>query len=117
MILRSPRLRHTLVAIVLAQSLCSIAAHAAPAGEPANGRLRERPNIVFLYTDDQAHWAMGAYGNREIQTPHLDALARRGAIFRNAFTITPVCSPSRAALMTSRYPSELGITDWIDPRK
>ena len=60
---------------------------------------------------------MGAYGNREIKTPNLDSLARRGAMFGNAFTITPVCSPSRAALMTSRYPSELGIADWIDPRK
>jgi len=60
---------------------------------------------------------MGAYGNREIKTPHLDRLARRGAIFRNAFTVTPVCSPSRAALLTSRYSSELGIADWIDPQK
>jgi uncharacterized sulfatase len=77
----------------------------------------QRPHIVFLYTDDQAQWAVGAYGNREIATPYLDRLAQRGAIFRNAFTVTPVCSPSRAALMTSRYPSEIGIADWIDPRK
>jgi choline-sulfatase len=75
-----------------------------------------RPNIVFLYTDDQAQWALGAYGNREIKTPNLDSLARRGAIFQSAFTVTPVCSPSRAALLTSHYPSELGIADWIDPR-
>ena len=79
--------------------------------------LRSRPNLVFLYTDDQAQWALGAYGNREIKTPNLDDLARRGAIFRNAFTVTPVCSPSRAACMTSRFPNELGIADWIDPRK
>jgi choline-sulfatase len=51
---------------------------------------------VFLYTDDQARWAVGAYGNREIQTPNLDRIAREGALFRNAFTATPVCSPSRA---------------------
>jgi choline-sulfatase len=85
--------------------------------EPSQGDSRPRPNFVFLCTDDQAQWAVGAYGNREIKTPNLDTLARRGAIFRNAFAITPVCSPSRAALMTSRYPSELGIADWIDPRK
>jgi hypothetical protein len=72
---------------------------------------RSRPNIVFLYTDDQAQWAMGAYGNRDIKTPHLDNLARSGAVFRNAFTVTLVCSPSRAALMTSRYPTEMGIAD------
>ena len=86
---------------------------------PHTGQLdsHSRPNIIFLCTDDQAQWAVGAYGNREIKTPNMDRLAARGAIFRNAFTITPVCSPSRAALMTSRYPSELGIADWIDPRK
>jgi uncharacterized sulfatase len=93
----------------------------AATGVVADGSERadagSRPNIVFLYTDDQAQWALGAYGNREIKTPHLDRLARGGAIFRNAFTVTPVCSPSRAALMTSRYPTELGIADWIDPRK
>jgi Sulfatase len=49
-----------------------------------------RPNIMFLYTDDQAQWAMGAYGNQDIKTPHLDSLARSGAIFRDAFTVTPV---------------------------
>ncbi len=84
-------------------------------GEAGEYRIPQRPNIVFLYTDDQAQWALGAYGNRDIKTPHLDRLARRGAIFRNAFTVTPVCSPSRAALMTSRYPSELGIADFINP--
>jgi choline-sulfatase len=85
--------------------------------QPAQLDHHSRPNIIFLCTDDQAQWAVGAYGNREIKTPNMDRLAARGAIFRNAFTITPVCSPSRAALMTSRYPSELGIADWIDPRK
>ncbi len=61
----------------------------------------DRPSIVFLYTDDQAQWAMGAYGNREIRTPNLDRLARQGALFRNAFTLTPACSPPRARLMSA----------------
>jgi uncharacterized sulfatase len=90
------------------------------AGRTIEGRQKidspSRPNIIFLYTDDQAQWALGAYGNADIKTPNLDRLAQRGAIFKSAFTITPVCSPSRAALMTSRLPSELGIADWIDPR-
>src|SRR5882762_5769413 len=75
-----------------------------------------RPNLVFLYTDDQARWAVGAYGNREVRTPSLDRLAREGALFRNAFTATPVCSPSRASMFTGRYPTQFGIDDWIDPR-
>jgi len=75
----------------------------------------ERPNILFLFTDDQAPWALGFEGHPDASTPNLDRLFARGAYLPNAFTVTPVCSPSRASLMTSRYGSELGITDWIHP--
>jgi len=76
----------------------------------------DRPNILFIYTDDQARWAVGAYGNKEIHTPNLDRIAREGALFQNAFTVTPVCPPSRASMFTSRYPTQFGIADWIDPK-
>ncbi|MGP0068488.1 MAG: sulfatase [Isosphaeraceae bacterium] len=108
------RIAWILATSVIAGMPFSLKGQGAEPGRPAS---LPRPNIVFLCTDDQAQWAMGAYGNRDIRTPNLDRLARRGAIFRNAFTVTPVCSPSRAALMTSRYGTELGIRDWIDPRK
>ena len=76
----------------------------------------EPPNIIFLLTDDQAAWAVGA-NDSQAKTPHMDRLFHEGAHLENAFTVTPVCSPSRASLMTSRYGSELGITDWIHPRR
>ena len=76
----------------------------------------ERPNIVFVYTDDQAPTAAGFAGNQELKTPHMDRLAREGAHLKNAFVTTPVCSPARAGVMTSRYGTELGILDWISPR-
>jgi uncharacterized sulfatase len=76
----------------------------------------ERPNILFVYTDDQALWTLGASGYRSARTPNMDRLAREGAYFTNAFTTTPVCSPSRAGLLTSRYGSELGVTDWLNPK-
>lgn len=72
-----------------------------------------RPNILFVLTDDQAPWAFGASGDPNASTPNMDKLAKKGAIFRNAFTTTPVCSPSRASIMTSRYASEYGIFDFI----
>ena len=77
----------------------------------------DRPNILFIFTDDQAPWAVGVSGNPLARTPHMDRIAREGAYLPNAYTVTPVCSPSRASLMTSRYGTELGITDWIHPRR
>ncbi len=75
------------------------------------------PNILFVFTDDQAPWALGFTkdGHPAADTPHMNQLASDGAYLPNSFTITPVCSPSRASLMTSRYGTEVGITDWIKP--
>ena len=72
------------------------------------------PNILFIYTDDQAAWALGSV-NPDFHTPNLDRLFARGAVLSNAFVTTPVCSPSRAGLLASRYGTEVGITDWISP--
>ncbi len=76
-----------------------------------------KPNIVFVYTDDQAPWALGLSGHPHASTPNMDKLFRRGAYLPNSFTVTPVCSPSRASLISSRYGSEVGLTDWINPRR
>lgn len=80
------------------------------------GSAAERPNILFVYTDDQAPWALGMSGDPNADTPNLDALAKEGAYLPWCFTVTPVCSPSRVELWTSRYGSEMGITDWIKPK-
>jgi uncharacterized sulfatase len=71
-------------------------------------------NIISICTDDQARWAVGAYGNKDVRTPNMDRLAREGALFTNAFVNTPVCSPSRASFLTGqRSVMRLGITDFI----
>ena len=72
-----------------------------------------RPNILFIYTDDQAPWALGASGDPNAHTPNMDRLAAEGAYLKNAFVTTPVCSPSRVSLMTSQYAEEYGILDFI----
>lgn len=76
-----------------------------------------RPNILLFLTDDHGAWANGCYGNGEILTPTLDALAARGVRCANAFTPTPVCSPARAALLTGRTASQIGIHDWIQDQE
>ncbi len=80
-------------------------------------RADSKPNILFVYTDDQAAWALGLSGHPHASTPNMDKLFRRGAYLTNSFTVTPVCTPSRTSLITSRYGSELGLTDWLNPRR
>lgn len=75
--------------------------------------LPDRPNILFILSDDQGAWALGCAGNREIETPHLDRLAAMGTRFENFFCASPVCSPARATLLTGRIPSQHGIHDWL----
>lgn len=75
----------------------------------------ERWNLISIVTDDQAPWTIGEYGNRESRTPNMDRICREGARFTNAFTATPVCSPSRVSFMTGLYGTQVGITDWIAP--
>lgn len=73
----------------------------------------KRPNILFIFTDDQAYWTLSKTGNPNAHTPNIDKLASEGAFFTNAFVTTPVCSPSRASIMTSQYASEYNILDFI----
>jgi len=82
----------------------------------AKGSDVRKPNVVFILTDDQAPWALGLSGHPHADTPHLDKLFKQGMWLKKSYVVTPVCSPSRTSLMTSRYGSELGVTDWIHPR-
>ena len=68
---------------------------------------KEQPNILFLIADDWSYPHAGVYGDPVVQTPTFDFLAEKGALFTNAFTAAPSCSPSRAAILTSRYPHQL----------
>lgn len=72
----------------------------------------KRPNIIFLLTDDHRWDALGAMGNNIILTPHLDALAKRGILFRNAHVTTAICMVSRASLLSGQYMSRHGINDF-----
>ena len=81
-------------------------------GGRAMAGTAEKPNIIIVNTDDHAQWAVGAYGNKEIHTPNMDRLAREGVRFNRAFT-KPVCSPSRAMVLTGQYSHRLGIPDYI----
>jgi arylsulfatase A-like enzyme len=73
-----------------------------------------QPNIIFILIDDLGWRDLGCYGSTFYETPHLDQLAAEGMRFTDAYAACPVCSPTRASILTGKYPATLGITDWID---
>jgi arylsulfatase A-like enzyme len=82
----------------------AIAALAAPGGLPA----ASPPNVVIFYADDLGWGELGCQGNPQIPTPHIDAIARNGVRFTQGYVAATYCSPSRAGLMTGRYPTRFG---------
>ena len=73
----------------------------------------DKPNILFILSDDQGAWAMGCAGNKDISTPNLDRLASTGVRFENFFCASPVCSPARATILTGQIPSQHGVQDFL----
>ena len=76
----------------------------------------KNPNIIFILVDDLGWTDVGFMGSKYYETPNIDKLAGEGMIFTNAYASCAVCSPTRASIMTGRYPARLGITDWIRTR-
>src|SRR3954463_11150890 len=72
-----------------------------------------RPNVLFILTDNHGAWTLGCYGNKEIQTPNIDRLAKEGMRFTRAFCNNSVCSPSRATFLTGLLPSQHGVHAYI----
>ena len=82
---------------------------------PPSARRKDRPNILFIMADQHRGECMGCDGNRAVRTPNMDALAREGVRFRNAYTATPSCIPARAGLLTGLSPWNhglLGMDGW-----
>ena len=94
-------LRSALTALLLAP-LCVLCAAAAP--EPT-----AKPNLVIIFTDDMGYADIGAYGCKDIPTPHLDRLAAEGTRFTSAYTVAPICVPSRMGLMSGKFPARFGV--------
>jgi len=109
-------------------SLCSVAGVADEGSRAA--MAGSKPNIVFIMADDLGWGDLSAYGHYEIETPNLDELAADGKLFTNFYAMSPVCSPSRAGILTGRFPARhrvhghfagsehneaRGMPDWLDP--
>lgn len=74
---------------------------------------QEKTNVVLILVDDLGWTDLKCYGSEFHETPNLDRLAQKSFVFTNAYSASPVCSPTRAALMTGKHPARINITDWI----
>ncbi|MDV7393497.1 sulfatase-like hydrolase/transferase, partial [Arthrospira platensis SPKY1] len=70
----------------------------------AQQKGNQKPNVVFIISDQHQLQASGAYGSKLAITPNIDALAKTGVLFTNCYTPSPVCAPARAAIITGMYP-------------
>lgn len=80
----------------------------------ANEATSARPNVVLIVTDNQGAWTLGCYGNPDIKTPNLDRMAAEGVRFNRAFSNNPVCSPTRATLLSGLMPSQHGVHNYLN---
>ena len=74
----------------------------------------KKMNIILILLDDMGWMDLSCYGSKFYETPNIDRLAAEGMFFSDAYAACPVCSPSRASILTGKYPARLGVTDWLD---
>jgi len=98
-----------MLALALAALACLVmgGAPATPAAEV------EQPNVIFFLVDDMGYADIGAYGNTYHQTPNIDRLAAQGMRFTNAYAAAPNCSPTRASILTGKWPARVGVTQYL----
>jgi arylsulfatase A len=97
-----------------ALSIVALLPAAIGGGTAAHAQQPSRPNMVVILADDLGAVDLGCNGADLHETPRLDALAKESVLFRQAYASAPVCSPTRAALMTGQHPARLGITIWAE---
>ena len=73
--------------------------------------FQERPNVLFILTDDQRYDALSCMGHPYLKTPHIDGLANEGLLFKNHFCTTSLCSPSRASILSGLYAHSHGVSN------
>ena len=89
--------------------LIAVCCHSAVARDPSP----KKPNFVFIFIDDQGYYDLGCYGASEVKTPRIDTMASEGTRFTDYYAAAPICSPSRAGLLTGCYPRRVGNHIWV----
>ena len=92
--------------------LCFVASHLLFAATRSFAAV-DRPNVIFIFVDDQGYYDLGCYGATEVKTPRIDAMASEGTRLTDYYAAAPICSPSRAGLLTGCYPRRVGNEIWV----
>jgi arylsulfatase A-like enzyme len=98
-------------------SMIGLALYAGSTISPVHAAEAKRPNLVIILTDDLGYGDLGTYGHQIVKTPNIDKLAQEGVKFTDYYAPAPLCSPSRAGLLTGRMPFRTGIRSWIPAGK
>ncbi|VEA57854.1 secreted sulfatase [Salmonella enterica subsp. enterica] len=105
-------MKRTVVASMIGLALC-----AGSVLSTAQAATAKRPNLVIILADDLGYGDLATYGHRIVKTPNIDKLAQEGVKFTDYYAPAPLCSPSRAGLLTGRMPFRTGIRSWIPEGK
>ena len=81
--------------------------------ETTTSAATHSPNVIVIFVDDQGYYDLGCYGATEVKTPRIDAMAKEGILFEDYYAASPICSPSRAGLLTGCYPRRVGNHIWV----
>ena len=100
-------MRHKTAPAAALLALLLFAAAAIQCARPPD--VAARPNFVVILVDDLGYRDVGFNGATEIRTPNIDRIAQEGVVFRNGYVTSPICTPSRAGLLTGRYPARFGL--------
>ncbi len=107
---------HFTLSVSFAFSVVLLAVPVAGAENQARVSESRKPNVIFFLVDDLGWSDLACYGSRFYETPNIDALAGQGVRFTDAYATCHVCSPSRASILTGKYPARLKLTDWLAGR-
>ena len=94
---------------MLTLTICALASCAGTKASAAT----DSPNVIVIFVDDQGYYDLGCYGATEVKTPRIDAMAKEGILFEDYYAAAPICSPSRAGLLTGCYPRRVGNHIWV----
>ncbi|MDI5624014.1 sulfatase-like hydrolase/transferase, partial [Salmonella enterica subsp. enterica serovar Kentucky] len=101
-------MKKTVIASMIGLALCATSTLSV-----VHAAAEKRPNLVFIVADDLGYGDLATYGHQIVKTPNIDRLAKEGVKFTEYYAPAPLCSPSRAGMLTGRMPFRTGVRSWI----